>query len=263
MSGVVAGAGATQRRHRVNATHDALRPDLACFHSHIKALARGFAEGAQFILVMEDDAALVWSAARLAGTVQAVQAQWGTAWDVLMLGYSRFNGTSYAVPAGQAPLPPGAGHAMRVLSATGGTAYIVRRAYAPRLLRVFAAGYVQLHEGNDPTVAALDTWWATEQRRRVWVALSPPAALQAPSWSDLEARHTRHEGQVRGWVVDALQCDAAACATFSSYLCAAFPDGCCPCGQSVLRRRPLRHSEPAALAALAPAWAYTRTRTVP
>lgn len=227
---------------RWNATSNPWRPDLACFDSHIAVLAEGLRLGAPFLLVLEDDAILPSSTAVLHSAVQ--QSAVGP-WDVLMLGYTHFDL--------QPPAIRKSWGVSAVKRALGGTAYVVRHGYLPSMLQWLQQGRRLLEEHNDPTRFALDTWWVGLQQRDVWVAVTPPAAFQASSWSTIEGRHEDREGTTRGWMqAGEVVCPRTAC--LPSWV--GYPAWCL-CDSCIAARWWVRFRHSRDAASSQALWAYT------
>lgn len=153
---------------------------LGCTMSHIRALAAGWATGASHVVILEDDAMV--NPKVLDSASKAVRALCSPdhrkSWDVLLL-----HVTSNSM---EAEVMPGV---RRLKMGYATAAYIVRREYIPVLQECWRHAW---HMGNKDTDVytkwALDVAWHRLMARDRFLALSPVAVLQRPSYSDIEGK---------------------------------------------------------------------------
>ena len=152
-------------------------------------------------------------------------------WDVLTLGYARFNFTSTGAGA----------HVWRGIvearDTTGATGYVVRRQYLPRMLQWLEAGVAMLEVYNTPSTHALDTWWSHLHARDTWRAPVPPLIHPAASWSNIEFTFVDRAGKTRGWIQLWQTCQAHSCIPgWLQYAWFPHRGRACECGMSVGQR---------------------------
>lgn len=161
-------------RERIEAVHIPTNGHLGCCESHIIALDQAAQRGAEYTLILEDDAQFTSTSILLPDCP----------FDVFMLGANILESEKI-------------GTRIRVKKALCSHAYVVAKKYIPRLLNCFeqAAHVMRDHYfALQSEMDALDKAWHTLQENDLWLC-DQVIAQQAPSYSDIyhQERNRTHK----------------------------------------------------------------------
>ncbi len=161
--------------------------ELGASLSHANLIARYLSESAApYLMVLEDDFAIVDKSAFLSELTQAITVS--AHWQVFLLSHNQ------AIP--MAAIDPQAGY-YRVINSQTASGYIVKRQFAVKLMAVFFESAVGLqtiqHLRHDLAVAAkhfycLDILWKNLQTGYPFATKFPPILRQRASYSDIERK---------------------------------------------------------------------------
>lgn len=170
---------------RIDAVHVPERGALGCAQSHVLALkaflATATATTTDYCIIAEDDVAFVRDPRP---DLERFFADFTPlSWDVCMLA----SNTVVELPVQDHP------YVTRVINAQTTSCYAVNRAFAPTLLAAFEESATRLRLTEAWTAAAcMDILWKRLQPVSRWYCLNPRAAIQRPSYSDIEKRVTNY-----------------------------------------------------------------------
>lgn len=145
---------------------------IGCSMSHITALEEGIRQGHERIAIFEDDFTFYNTRRTLRDL--AIWDRCSVEWDVLLLAGNEMRTQQFNVVAD------------RVLSSQTASGYIVRRHYAPTLLKNFREGLKLFVRHGTPSIHAVDQYWKRLQPTGKWFFYR--AGRQMPSYSDIERR---------------------------------------------------------------------------
>ncbi len=157
---------------------------IGCALSHAYALSRFmFESNSEYCLIFEDDFEIL-NSSTFQQSVSDVLSKFD-GWDVLMLA------SNVAVPISGAVHP----NIYRVINAQTASAYFVKRAYAPTLIKVFyeaseymSSNYLRLETKPLNYFYAIDMLWKPLQYEGKYYAFLPQLVRQRESFSDIENR---------------------------------------------------------------------------
>lgn len=161
---------------------------IGCALSHAYALSRFmFESNSEYCLIFEDDFEIL-NPDTFNQTVSDVLTKFD-GWDVLMLA------SNVAVPTAGAVYP----NVYRVIHAQTASAYLVKRAYAPTLIKTFyeaseymSSNYLRLETKSLNYFYAIDMLWKPLQFDGKYYAFLPQLVRQRESFSDIENKHVAY-----------------------------------------------------------------------
>lgn len=182
---------------RVAGELDSTYPALGCLRSHIQALSRGLADGADFIVIFEDDFIFEKNSEDLNLLFDQVEFC-SSEWDVFMLNVTN--------PVFSDRFKVGSTEFARVLRGTSGSGYVVKREMAKVLVETFSRAIPIMesvakqpallellsHEKNKffvSSVLALDTLWFPEMLAFRFFTFSKSICTNVPGYSDIERKY--------------------------------------------------------------------------
>jgi GR25 family glycosyltransferase involved in LPS biosynthesis len=158
---------------------------IGCALSHAKALSEFlFNSNSEYGLFLEDDFEIINQEEFYAAVASIMTA--ADNWDVLLLA------SNVAAPICNTSLP----NVFKVVHAQTTCAYLVKRKYAPTLVRTFfecaeylSANYLSLETKTLNYLSAIDMAWKPLQLSANFYACLPPLARQRESYSDIENKN--------------------------------------------------------------------------
>ena len=154
---------------------------IGCTMSHIKCLQLAKQRGWSHAIIVEDD--IMFLDPELFLKQLGAFMDSGRSWDVIILGG---NNTGRYIPIDDC--------CVQVTSCQTTTGYIVNGHYIDTLLKNFMEGVNLLMRYPDkPNFYAIDQYWFYLQKQHNWFLIIPQTVVQAPSYSDIEQRHTDYK----------------------------------------------------------------------
>lgn len=163
---------------RMEGINDSRHGAVGCLRAHINTLEQICTNSEPFALILEDDAVFNVTDPLAYSEIRSVIES--TAFDVFFLS---------CIVRKSCPMQ---GNIIRVLTGYCGTAYIVRREYAPTLCTHLKQALLTIDEAGFNHRLALDVFWRPLQKRHQWLCRFPILVVQHEDYSDIRKRRIQY-----------------------------------------------------------------------